>query len=219
DTVVFDKTGTLTLPDLDVVNAASIPSDMFGLAGRLALTSRHPVAAAVARGAQARAPLPGAVEEPGRGVRAVVDGVEARLGSPFFCGADGLANEILSRALEVSVVPFRFGTQCHVLAVRQQLRADAAAAIAALKARGIAVELLSGDREPAVHHAAQALGVAVWRAGMTPADKIARIEELKRRGRKGVMGGGSDKDAPSPAAASGSRCPHTPPHMTPATAH
>src|SRR5262249_61098449 len=123
-------------------------------------------AARVARAAAAKAAVSGAVEGPGKGVRAIVDGVEVRLGSPSFCNADGLANEILSRDPEVSVVAFRRGAQCHVFAVRQQLRADAVAVIAALKVRGIAVELLSGDREPAVQHAAEALGVAVWRAGV-----------------------------------------------------
>src|SRR5207237_8713216 len=49
DRVVFDKTGTLTLPELDVTNAVDIPKDVFELAGRLALASHHPVAAAVAR--------------------------------------------------------------------------------------------------------------------------------------------------------------------------
>ena len=48
DRIIFDKTGTLTLPELDVVNSASIPPDMFELAGRLALASHHPVAAAAA---------------------------------------------------------------------------------------------------------------------------------------------------------------------------
>jgi Cu2+-exporting ATPase len=218
DTVVFDKTGTLTLPDLDVVNAQTVPADVFNLAGRLALASRHPVAAAVARAAGARSPLPGAVEEPGKGVRAVVDGAAVRLGSPSFCDADGLANDILSRDPEVSVVAFRRGSQCQVFAVRQQLRPDAAAAIAALKARGIAVELLSGDREPAVQHAAQALGVAVWRAGVTPADKIGRIEELKRQGRKVMMVGDGMNDAPSLAAATVSMSPVSATHLSQATA-
>ncbi len=71
DTVVFDKTGTLTLPEPEVVNAAEIPPDVLALAGRLALTSRHPLAAAVARAADAKLPLAGALEEPGQGVRAV----------------------------------------------------------------------------------------------------------------------------------------------------
>src|SRR5271169_3036622 len=48
DHVIFDKTGTLTLPELEVVNAADIPADVFALAGQLALCSHHPVAAAVA---------------------------------------------------------------------------------------------------------------------------------------------------------------------------
>src|SRR3954447_1450314 len=54
DRIIFDKTGTLTLPELDVTNAINIPPDVFDLAGRLALTSHHPVAAAVARAAQAK---------------------------------------------------------------------------------------------------------------------------------------------------------------------
>ncbi len=53
DTIVFDKTGTLTLPDLDVVNAGDIPAEVLALAGRVALASHHPLAAAVARAAQA----------------------------------------------------------------------------------------------------------------------------------------------------------------------
>src|SRR4051794_37432163 len=68
DRVVFDKTGTLTLPELDVANAASIPTDVFDLAGRLALASHHPVAAAVARAARAKSPLAGAEEIAGQGV-------------------------------------------------------------------------------------------------------------------------------------------------------
>ena len=69
DHVIFDKTGTLTLPELEVVNAADIPADVLRLAGQLALSSHHPVAAAVARAASAKSPLAGAVEEPGQGVR------------------------------------------------------------------------------------------------------------------------------------------------------
>ncbi len=90
DHVIFDKTGTLTLPDLEVMNAADIPADIFELAGRLALSSHHPVAAAVAQAAGARSPIVGAVEEAGQGVRAVVDGIEIRLGRPSFCGAETL---------------------------------------------------------------------------------------------------------------------------------
>lgn len=73
DRVIFDKTGTLTLPELDVANAANIPADVFDLAGRVALASRHPVAAAVARAAATKSPLPGIEEEPGQGVHGLLD--------------------------------------------------------------------------------------------------------------------------------------------------
>jgi len=218
DTIVFDKTGTLTLPELDVVNAAGVPDAVFQLAGRLALASHHPVAAAVARAAQAKAPLDGVTEEPGRGVRALLDGEELRLGSPAFCGADTEANAILSEDPEVSVVAFSRGGRHTVFAVRQLLRPDAAKTIDALRNRGIAVELLSGDREPAVRHAADALGVGAWRAGVTPAEKIAHIEALKAQGRVVMMVGDGINDAPSLAAAQVSMSPISATHLSQATA-
>ncbi|MFX9054248.1 HAD family hydrolase, partial [Acinetobacter baumannii] len=75
------------------------------------------------------------------------------------------------------MVAFSRGQERYVFAVRQQLRPDAAATIRSLVKRGVAVEILSGDREPAVKHAATALGVIAWRAGLTPTDKIAHIED------------------------------------------
>lgn len=217
DHIIFDKTGTLTLPDLDVTNAADIPAEMFELAGRLALSSHHPVAAAVAQAASARSPIVGAVEEAGQGVRAVVDGVEIRLGRPSFCGAEELVGGTTLDP-EASVVAFSKGAEKFILSVCQSLRPDAQAVIAALKARNIGIEILSGDREPAVIAAAHALGIAEWRAGVTPADKIARIEELKRRGTKVLMVGDGMNDAPSLAAAHVSMSPISAAHLSQATA-
>jgi P-type Cu2+ transporter len=207
DTVLFDKTGTLTLPELDVVNASSVPQDLLELAGRLALASRHPVAAAVARSAQARVPLPDVIEEAGRGVRAQFEGVEARLGSPDFCGAQREADKLVLGDPEVSAVAFRYGEKCCVLAVRQRLRSDAAEVVAMLKKRGIEVEIVSGDREEAVRHTAAELGIRVWKAGMMPSEKIARIQLLKQQKRKVMMVGDGLNDAPALAAASVSMSP------------
>ncbi|KRQ05473.1 cation-translocating P-type ATPase [Bradyrhizobium manausense] len=217
DHVIFDKTGTLTLPDLDVTNAADIPPDSFALAGRLALSSHHPVAAAVAQAADAKSPIVGAVEEAGQGVRAVVDNVELRLGRPSFCGAEALVGRATLDP-EASIVAFSKGAEKFILSVRQGLRPDAQAVIAALKDRNIGVEILSGDREPAVIAAAHALSIAEWRAGVTPADKIARIEELKRRGSKVLMVGDGMNDAPSLAAAHVSMSPISAAHLSQATA-
>ena len=110
------------------------------------------------------------------------------------------------------------GAERFIISVRQGLRPDAKAVIAALKARRIGVEILSGDREAAVTAAAQALGVVEWRAGVTPADKIARIEELKARGMKVLMVGDGMNDAPSLAAAHVSMSPISAAHLSQATA-
>ncbi len=218
DRIIFDKTGTLTLPELDVVNSAGIPGEVFDLAGRLALASHHPVAAAVARASNAKSPLAGIVEEPGQGVRGVLNGEEVRLGRPSFCKAEQLANEILSLDPEASVVAFSQGDARYVFAVRQRLRPDAQAMVSALQKRSIAVEILSGDREPAVQAAAQTLGISEWRAGVTPADKISRISDLKRRGFKVMMVGDGLNDAPSLAAAHVSMSPISAAHLSQATA-
>jgi Cu2+-exporting ATPase len=217
DHVIFDKTGTLTLPDLEVMNAADIPTDIFELAGRLALSSHHPVAAAVAQAAGAKSPVVGAVEEAGQGVHATVDGIALRLGRPSFCGAEALVGSAMVDP-EASIVAFSKGNESFILSVRQGLRPDAQAVIAALKARNIGIEILSGDREPAVKAAAHALAIPEWRAGVTPADKIARIEELKQRGAKVLMVGDGMNDAPSLAAAHVSMSPISAAHLSQATA-
>jgi Cu2+-exporting ATPase len=191
DHVLFDKTGTLTLPELEVVNAADVPADVFALAGQLALSSHHPVAAAVAEAASAKSPLVGAVEEPGQGLRAECGGVEIRLGKPSFCGAEQMPRDNANLGPEASIVAFSRGKERYLFSVRQALRQDARAAIALREQRGIAVEILSGDRELAIRTAAGVLGIDEWRAGVTPAGKIARIEELKRRGSKLMMVGDS----------------------------
>ena len=214
DHVIFDKTGTLTLPELDVTNAAAVPTDVFALAGRVALSSRHPVAAAVARAAKASAPLAGFEEEPGQGVHGTLDGVEIKLGRPSYCDAEDEASAVLSRDPEASLVAFRYGASSYIFAVRQRLRPDAGAIVASLQRQGIGVEIVSGDREPAVRAAADSLGICEWRAEVTPVDKIARIEELTRRGSKVLMVGDGLNDAPALAAAYASMSPISATHMS-----
>ncbi len=80
------------------------------------------------------------------------------------------------------------------------LRPDARATVDALRAQGLAIELLSGDREAVVRAVAAELGIADWRAGCLPAEKAARLEELAAQGRKVLMVGDGLNDAPSLAA-------------------
>jgi Cu2+-exporting ATPase len=218
DTVVFDKTGTLTLPEPTLVNAASIPEPLARLAGQLALASRHPLAAALARAVGASLPVEDARETPGQGVAAIIDGVEARLGHPDFCEAADLAARVLAGDPDVSVIAFVHGEARAVFALRQSLRPDAVAVVAGLRAKGYRVEVLSGDRDGPVERVARTLGVTDWRAAAKPADKIARLEALKAEARKVLMVGDGLNDAPALAAADVSLSPVTAVHLSQAAA-
>jgi P-type Cu2+ transporter len=214
DTVVFDKTGTLTLPEPRVADVGVYDPDLLEMAARLALSSRHPLAAAIAREARERVPYPDAIEEPGQGVRALIDGIEARLGSFAFCGNTG--SVILPAG--TSLIAFRHGERSAVFAVRQTLRPDAAEVTRSLAARGLDLRILSGDRPAAVAPVAAALGIAQWQGGLDPAQKIAAIEALKAAGRRVLMVGDGLNDAPALAAAHVSLSPISAAHVTQAQA-
>ena len=203
DTIVFDKTGTLTLPEPRATNVAAIDPDQLQMAARLALSSRHPLAVALAREAQVRAPFEGAVEEPGQGVRAVIDGIEARLGSAEFCAVVRPAVDSSGH----SNIYFARGARVLSIRISQKLRADAVAAIEALAGRGFDLRILSGDRDDAVEPVARALNIRCWQGDLKPAGKIAVIESLKASGRRVLMVGDGLNDAPSLAAAHVSMSP------------
>ena len=216
NTVVFDKTGTLTLPE-PVVDTSAIDPEFMERAARLALSSRHPLAAALAGHARERIPYPGAVEEPGRGVRAVIDGQEARLGSLAFCGLSG-AGSASGEDDASSSIAFAHAGRMALIPIRQRLRPDAVPVIGALAARGLELVILSGDRPQAVRVVAQSLGITDWHAELTPAEKIAAIERLKSRDRRVLMVGDGLNDAPALAAAHASLSPITAAHLTQAHA-
>ncbi len=206
DTIVFDKTGTLTAPQPRVINAAQIDGATIDLAARLARASSHPLARALAQERPSGAALP-AREEHGQGVAALVDGVEARLGSLAFCGMEGAAARLGPLDAEVSLVAFRHGETQALFQVRQSLRSDAAATVAALKARGYCLEILSGDRAETVEKVAHALGVATWAGALKPDEKVARLDALRACGRKVLMIGDGLNDAPALASAYASMSP------------
>jgi P-type Cu2+ transporter len=216
DTVVFDKTGTLTLPE-PAVDDSNIPADLLELAAKLALSSHHPLAAVLAGRARERVPYRGAVEEPGKGVRALIDGAEARLGSPAFCGIAESAAQAASGD-GGSCIAFAHGDSTAVIPIRQSLRSDAVTVVQSLAVRGLDLLVLSGDRPDAVEPVAQSLGIKHWRAGLTPAEKIAALEALKAQGRRVLMVGDGLNDAPALAAAHASLSPITAAHLAQAHA-
>jgi len=203
DVAVFDKTGTLTLPEPRVENAAMIDPAVLRMAARLALSSRHPLAVALAREATVSAPYDGTVEEPGQGMRAMIDGVEARLGSAGFCGLSSLIDdgEGVKSAPASSTICFRHGDKRAVIAIGQALRPDAVATVNALQHLGLELRILSGDRNAAVRPIADALGIKSWTGELSPVEKIGIVQRMKADGRRVLMVGDGLNDAPSLAAA------------------
>src|SRR5450631_2188292 len=121
DTVIFDKTGTLTLPEPRIEGAAPIEPGILERAARLALSSHHPLAAALAKEARERLPYADAVEEPGRGVRVTIAGCEARLGSREFCGI-ALGDHGTGSPGGLSVIAFSHAGKQAIFGFRQRIR-------------------------------------------------------------------------------------------------
>jgi Cu2+-exporting ATPase len=205
DTVVLDKTGTLTLGEPALREPHAVANATLARAASLAAASRHPYARAVVRAATA-AGLPirsadNVREVSGHGMERVGSEGTERLGSATWCGADATADNtapVWYRDSDGTTTAFHF---------EDGLRPDAAEVIRQLQAAGLTTELLSGDRAAAVEAAAAGAGIADWRAGQLPADKIARLEALKAQGRRVLMIGDGLNDAPALAAAHASISP------------
>jgi Cu2+-exporting ATPase len=198
DTVVFDKTGVLTEGRPKLLPGQDGPLE---LAAQLARASRHPLAQALAREAGAGPVAMDAKEVTGLGLEGRINGRTARLGRAAFLDVDAAASTESELWFGFEGEPksrFRFA---------DTLRADAAETIAALKARGLAVEILSGDVRAAVAQAAAGAGVERWRAGLTPLEKSAAIDALKTAGRKVLMVGDGLNDAAALARAHASMAP------------
>jgi len=151
-------------------------------------------------------------------VEAGVEGDSMRLGGAAFCHA---GEELLASAAlwpDASLIYFRRGERVIAFAIRQALRPDAREVVAGLAARGYAIEILSGDRVEAVAAVARELGVPDFAAGLKPADKIARLEELKGQGGRVLMVGDGLNDAPALAAAHVSLSPISASHLAQAHA-
>jgi Cu2+-exporting ATPase len=217
DAIVFDKTGTLTLPKPSLANRDEIAAKDLALAGSLALSSKHPLAKAVAAAAGAKAPL-AAHEFPGQGVTVFHEGKRLKLGSVAYCGAEAEAMRVAEAWPDASLIAFRAPERIVVFAVRQALRPDAREVVAALSRAGLRIEILSGDRESAVAEVAGELSISKYSAGLKPADKIARLKALRQAGHRVLMVGDGLNDAPALAAANVSISPISAAHLTQAQA-
>lgn len=213
--VVFDKTGTLTFgaPRLAEVTTFGGPdaAACLAIAAALEHASGHPLAAAFKDAAGARQAVASALSQhAGEGVAGIVDGVAYRLGSAPFVGA-AAAGAPVAAPVASTPAPCEAGASQVWLAgphgplacfsLRDGLRLDAAATIAALRRRGLRIVIMSGDSEAAVRAVAASVDVPNWQAGLLPAQKLAALRDLQAGGAIVAMVGDGCNDAAVLAAA------------------
>ncbi|NML45214.1 cadmium-translocating P-type ATPase [Ramlibacter sp. G-1-2-2] len=190
DTVVFDKTGTLTLDRMAVgavrVRTGVSEDEALRLAAALARHSLHPVSRAIAAAAVGGEQAVDVQERAGEGVEGSVGGRVLRLGSAEFCGSQDPAGVHLADE-HGWLASFQ---------LEEALRPGAREAVQALQAMGLQVEILSGDQPQAVQQLAERAGIAAWRAGQSPQDKLDRVAGLQRAGRRVAMVGDGMNDGP-----------------------
>lgn len=203
DTLVLDKTGTLTegrltlkaihpLRDLD-------EGACLALAAALENRSEHPIARAFSQAPRAAESVD---SHPGQGLQGSVDGRLLRIGeASFVCALSGqpvppIAGENGQWLL--------LGDEQGPLAwfvLDDRLREDAPDLVAAARARGWHIHLLSGDSSPMVSEVARQLGIDDARGGLTPDAKLAVLKQLHGEGRRVLMLGDGVNDVPVLAAA------------------
>ncbi|MCL4226948.1 MAG: cation-translocating P-type ATPase [Myxococcales bacterium] len=213
--VVFDKTGTLTRGEPEVaaieVSAAAGEDEVLRLAAAVEAGSEHPLARAVVAAARARGltppPATAVTARPGQGVIGRVGARELAVGNVALAVAHGaapaVADALAARIATTGATPALVaadGALLGALAVSDALRSDAPAAVTALRARGLDVVLLTGDRPEPAARVATAVGIDEVHAGVDPAGKVAVVRGLAGRGV--IMVGDGINDAPALAAAS-----------------
>jgi Cu+-exporting ATPase len=211
DTVVLDKTGTVTTGRMSLheVYAAegTDEEELLRLAGAVEHASEHPVARAIAAGAEERAgALPGVEgfeNVPGRGVRGRVEGRAVAVGRLY----DALPPEVsraadaAERAGRTAVVVGWDGAARGVVAVADAVKETSAEAVAELRRLGLAPVLLTGDNRRVAEAVAAAVGIDEVIAEVLPEDKVAVVERLRAEGRTVAMVGDGVNDAAALATA------------------
>ena len=197
DTVVFDKTGTLTMGAPEALNLNLHSRADIEVAAALAAASSHPLARALAEAAKSAgirpAEVTGVCEVPGYGIEGTWHDKPVRLGRAEWVGATPV--EETATYLDTCEGKPRAFTFV------DRLRPGAEEAVAAFRAQGKRVMLVSGDTEAAVAVLARRLEIDDWIAGALPADKAATIAGLSAKGARVLMVGDGLNDTAALTAA------------------
>ncbi|MCF8117823.1 MAG: heavy metal translocating P-type ATPase, partial [Desulfarculaceae bacterium] len=211
--VLFDKTGTITkgeprLTDWEPLGEAD--DQALGLIASAESGSEHPIAQAVVAGARQRG---AALASPGEfsahsgfGIEAVVEGHKVRVGKPDWCD-DQCTPEIEARVGELAaqgktvMLATLDGKLAGILAVADQEKPGAAAAIAGLREMGLTPVMITGDNRRAAEAVAARVGISEVVAEVLPENKDQKVQEAQADGSLVAMVGDGINDAPALARA------------------
>ena len=207
--VVFDKTGTLTLghPVVARIQATDgvAPDELLRLAAAVEQLSSHHLGKAVVEAGRRRfgsiASAAEFHETPGSGVTGVVEGHAIAVGSAGFLAGRGVA---VPQAPDDHTTAFVTvdGRLTGAIEFADRLRHQVPSLMQRLAVLGVTeTVMLTGDREASAEAIAAQAGIRTVRANLLPADKVAAVQELKRRYGRVVMVGDGINDAPALAAA------------------
>lgn len=216
DTLVVDKTGTLTEGRPAVI--AIVPAegleedDVLRLAAAVERASEHPLAMAIVAAAKQRQLLLSEVTDfdspTGRGALGTVEGRRIVLGNARFLAEQSIDTATLAKAADdlrssgaTAIFVGVDGRLGGVIAIADPIKETTPAALAALRAEGIRVVMLTGDNRTTALAVAARLGIEEVEAEVLPDQKSAIVTKLKNEGRVVAMAGDGVNDAPALAAA------------------
>jgi Cu2+-exporting ATPase len=212
---VFDKTGTLTEGKMSVAHiytaASSDSQAALGTAAAVERYSEHSIALAIVQAAEQQElryrdiAVAGFMVTPGRGIAASVQGKDVLLGNVDWLQQHGIACDATlmqqahaAESQAMSCVHYAYaGVHLAAFALADQLRADAQQLVNELRAAGIAMTLLSGDRNAVAQAIAAQLGGMEVIAEVLPQDKDQVIQRLQQQGAVVAMVGDGINDAPA----------------------
>jgi Cu+-exporting ATPase len=216
DTLIVDKTGTLTEGKPKVVAVWTVSgvaeNDLLRLAGSLERSSEHPLAAAIVQAATARGLALTAAQDfdspVGKGVIGTVENRRIAIGNRQFLAELGIyvaplqaKSEKLGQGGATVVLVAVDDEAAGLIAIADPIKASTPKAIAALKAAGIRIVMLTGDTRTTANAVAGQLGIAEVHAEVLPDVKGKVVERLRAEGRIVAMAGDGINDAPALAAA------------------
>jgi len=216
DTVVVDKTGTLTEGKPRLTSIITLPGTeedtLLRLAASVERGSEHPLALAVLGAAGARglklAEVAAFASSAGRGATGTVDGIPIAVGNGVLMRELDIATGELDDAAEAArkkgataIYVAVGGRPAAVIAVADPIKPSAKVALAALRAEGLRIVMLTGDNETTARAVAAELGIEEVEAGVLPERKSEVVRRLRREGRRVAMVGDGVNDAPALAAA------------------